>query len=298
MRTGMALVLAAGCALAWGQDDENQISAYTNLSVNWADRIAGGLDGTIERMEGNVDIVLTSDDPDRKPLPIKADLITFEYPEGGGGSPSRIVLEGNVHVEHPAGTFRGEHADWDFEAGRLVFTGDPVMDTAQFKNVRAETFILDFKTNRFEILKGRADAIPLQAAPRAIDPSLLRERDIEDWAGFLAAFKKQCVGDAPSPAKHILGLFQPEAKRLVSSLPAEDLVQYKDDFLKRMNEALEHPSFYDAASWQGAVVPPEAADLMQAAGGLEPEQQARLNRLMLEAAYPKFVRAAVTKEGP
>ena len=113
---------------------------------------------------------------------------------------------------------------------------------------------------------------------------------------FLAAFKKDCVAQEATPGNHILALFDPEAKALIGSMTVEDLLNLKEEFVERMNEALALPAFYNAAAWQRAKPSGEAASLLEAGSAREltPEEVLRMNRLLLEAAYPGHIRPAVT----
>ncbi len=274
-----------------GKASRELLGGYTTLGVE-ADLLEGNLDGTIKRMEGHVHIMLYSDDPELEPLPIRADEVAFSYAEDDKSMPELILLKGHAVIEHPEALMKADRAEWDFATGEVVLTGNPTIDTATMTGVRAEKIRINLEEGTWNMTKGRAERIDLAASRSqrepSTDPSLLREGDLKDWPGFLAAFKKQCMGLKPSPGRHILALFDPEAETLIASMTAEELLELKEDFVKRMNEALVMPKFYDEAAWQGISMPNEAAELLQARTerALRPNELTRLNRLLLEAAYP------------
>jgi hypothetical protein len=243
-----------------------------------------------------------SDDPAKEPLPISADKITFTYPESGGTQPSQILLEGKVNIQHPSGTFSADRAEWDFEAGELIFTGNPVMDTPQMSGFKAGKFILNFNDNTWQATDASMDEYNMSkegGKPSASDPAYLREGDLADWPGFLTAFKKQAASQQPTPAKHFLDLMDPEAKAALGAMTVDQLLVMKDikpSFLKKMNQALGKADFYNKAAWAGTALSDAATALLEK-GTLEPGERTRLNRLLFEAAFPGLVRAMPAEGG-
>jgi hypothetical protein len=261
-------------------------------------KFTGSFDGRIDTLSDGVEITLMSDDPEKKPLPLRANKMKFDWPEKKGTKPSRIILEGKVVVEHPLATVHAEKADWNFEQGILVFTGNPVMSTEQVKELRGERIILNFKENRFEVEKGRAKEIRLNApeaaegaegktAPAPPGPAL-KESDIADWKGFLAKFVAQAKAGAPSPGKRVAQLLDAKTRDTMLSSPADMLLKNKGGILKQLNRVLANPKLYDAACWQGIALDADAQALL-AQTGLAPPDQMKLNRRLLEAAYSEFL---------
>lgn len=289
-----ALLLYAGAAAAqFGAEG----SDYTALQLDSVENLVADFEGRIERMWGGVAITLVSDDPEVAPLPISGDEIRFDYPEEGGTMPSRIVLEGNAHIEHPQATVTAERADWDFEAGTLVFTGNPVLNSPNIRNLKAKSILLDFENNRFQIEQGRdavVDTSSSAATMRTADPSLLKEDQIKDWPALSTLLREQCLAEAPSPGRRIMEALGEGNAQRVAVLTVEQLGALKADFVKQLNKALVLPDVYDAAAWEGVALPQEARDLLaaQANAELERRQVTRLNRLLVEAAYPGLIAAA------
>ncbi|HOZ46647.1 MAG TPA: hypothetical protein PLO37_11060 [Candidatus Hydrogenedentes bacterium] len=291
-------MLVCTCALGgWAQDaGSDDLGGYTKLKVK-ADRLTGGLDGTIQRLEGNARITLLSDDPDLEPLPIQADLVTFTYPDDGAKRPSRILLDGHVVIEHPSGTFRAERGEWDFEKDTLEFTGNPVIDTPEISGFRGGKIIISLSENTFDVIGGGSvDLIDLSGSgePSKGSAWMLKDADVSDWSAFLTRFKEQCGAESPTPGNHILGLFDPEAKTLMSRVTVDEMLALKDKFLDKLNEAMARPDFYDATAWKGVELSAPATELLKARDGGEiaPADLRRLNRLLFEAAYAGMIRSA------
>jgi len=294
MRFITTLCVAAMAAGAWAQDDgtSGQLEGYNAFGVE-ADMSSGSFDGTIDRMVGNVKITLLSDDPELKPLPITADKVTFAYGEKDKSMPERILMEGHAVIEHPDGTMKADQADWNFATGVVVLTGNPVIDTPALSGFHGEEIRINLEEGTWEATMARVERIEFRGrAGAAPDPALVHENDIPDWAAFLTAFKRQCLAEGPTPGNHILALFDPEAKTLIAAMTVEDLLGMKEDIVKRLNDALARPDFYDETAWLGRAIPAEAtAGLQQAAeGDLPPRERTRTNRLLLEAAFPGQIR--------
>ena len=273
-------------------DAPSQFGAYTYMAVENADHLEGSLDGTVRRLEGNVHVVLKSDDPSVKPLSVGADEATFTYAEDKTSMPEIMLLKGHVLIAHPKGRMRADRAEWDLNTNQIMLTGNPAIDTPTMSGVQSESILIDLANGTWAIKKGKVGRIELGGAtggesPEA-DPSLLREGDVTDWPVFFAAFKKQCASEKPAPGKHILNLFDPESKTAVGAMTVADLMGMKQKFIKKMNEALALPSFYSEDAWRGAAISEEAGSLLEARASrtLARNELTRMNRLLLEAAFP------------
>ncbi len=248
--------------------------------------------GAIEEMTGGVRIRLVSGDTGLAPLPIEAGSMKFTWGEGKT-TPSTIIMEKNVKVKHPDAEISAGRAEWNFDTGELVFSGDPVVNSERLKGLRGERMVLNLKTNTFEVTQVRADQVPLQGA-EASTPTRsdeLRAGDITDWTGFIDAIKAEAQAEASSPGRQILTGLTAENQRLLLQMDTDLLLERKEDILRLINGVLSKPGFYDKPAWSHVTLPEEAATL---AGKqtLSSTEQVRLNRLLLEAAYPfAFVRS-------
>lgn len=282
--TGMAQDAAQGEA-------KSQLGGYDALNIE-AGVAEFTFDGRIDSLTGGAKVTLISDDPAKQPLPISANKITFTPSEKDPKKPSKIVLDQKVVVTHPQGTVRADKAEWDLEAGILTFTGSPVMSTPKAKEIRADKMILDFNGNHI-----RGEGMRIQewrmgegiGGGEAADPSLLGEKDVKDWAGFLDKVRTQAGAKEASPGKQIVSLLDSKVQNLIKTLPTEQLVENKESILKQINKVLQNPKLYDEAAWNGIEIPAAAKDLM-ATKPTGPDQ-IRLNRLLLEAAYPGVIGA-------
>jgi lipopolysaccharide export system protein LptA len=276
---------AAGSPM--GMDMKN----FKAIRLDEVGLMTGSFNGTIDKMTNGVRIALIPEDPAEKELPIAANDITFSWPEGGGETPTRIVLEGKVKIDHPQMTVRADKADWDFVKESLTFTGSPVISTEQVKELQGERITVNFKTNTFEVQGGKADNI--QLGSRGIggsgsDPSLLKGADVKDWAGLLGKIKEQASGGA-SPGKRVMALLDPKVQKVFASVSVSVLLENKEDLLKHINKVLAKPNFYDAASFQSVSPGAAAAELIAKKDTLTGPEKIKLNRLMFEAAYPGMI---------
>jgi len=272
----------------------SQLGGYDALNIE-AGVAEFTFDGQIKSLTGGAKVTLLSDDSAKPPLPISANSITFTPSEQDLKKPSKILLDQKVVVTHPQGTVRADKAEWDLEAGILVFTGSPVMSTPQAKEIRADKLILDFNGNHI-----RGEGIRIQelrmgegiGSGESADPSLLTASDVKDWSGFLDKVRTQAGAGEQSPGKQMVSLLEPKVQNLIKTLPTEQLVENKDSILKQINKVLQNPKLYDEAAWNGIEVPAAAKDLLSK----KPEGpgQTRLNRLLLEAAYPGMIAPVVS----
>ncbi len=293
----MTGLLAMTCLCAWAQQDgaSNQMQDYDGLKLNNADNLEATLDGQITLMEGHVDFVLLSNNPEKESLPIKCDKITFEYPPEGGKAPSNILLEGHVVVKHPSANVNAQRADWNFSKGELVLTGTPEMSMPNegISGIRSDKFIVNFNDGTLKGIGNNSfDNLALSGSTRkpsaASDPSLLTESSIADWQAFLTQFKAQCLASEATPGKHILGLFKSDTP--IASMTIEMLMELRGKMVKSLNKALALPKFYDEAAWKGIPLPQAAADALKARDSLAGKDLTQLNRILLEAAYPGMIK--------
>jgi len=283
----LAALLFGPAVTASSQTGPGAMGDYNTMDVE-AGESESGFDGRIYRLYDGAKVRLYSDDPDKEPLPTSADTMTFSYPEEGGNQPSAILLERNVVVTHPEGTIRAEKADWDLEKGILVFTGNPVMSTALAGEIRGEKVTIDFNEDRVLISRIRIKEMRLGEGR---DPSLLSETDVRDWPKFLDVLQTQRGADGPSPGKRIVALLDREAQDQIASATPEQLLANKKGVLKQINRVLANPRLYDKAAWEGIGLDKDTQDLL-AKDELPARQQTRLNRLLLQAAYPDLIAKA------
>ncbi|HOQ88672.1 MAG TPA: hypothetical protein PLX03_00900 [Candidatus Hydrogenedentes bacterium] len=293
-RWGFAVCLLAAAAAA-AQEAATDLGGYNAMEIE-AGRMKGNFaTGAIDEMTDGVRIRLLSDQPDTKPLPISARSMKFTWSEGKN-VPDRILMEGDVQVNHPDASITADRAEWDFNSGALVFSGNPVVNNDRIKGLRGDRMTLNLKTNTFEVSRVRADQVPLQAGDAAAGTGGggaggLSESDITDWNGLIAVLREQGGAQASSPGQRILSLLEQDERSLLMTLDTSVLLKRKGDMLKLINRLLRRPDFYSAEAWSNTKLPQEAQQLLDRKNELSPEEQARLNRLLLHAAYPDLVKA-------
>ena len=122
--------------------------------------------------------------------------------------------------------------------------------------------------------------------------SYLGPSDVLDWAAFAGTVKEAAGSEDWSAAKRIAGLLPPELRGKLQALgegkaPGQEL---RKDILGVLNGALKKPGFHTEQAFRGVAVPDEAAALLARDDKDRSELETqRMNRLLLEAAYPKLV---------
>lgn len=284
-------VVLAGMAAA--QQAEGGLGGYSSMRIDRVGRFRGSFDDamTIREMTNGVSITLLSEDPNQPPLPIRANTMKFEWEEGSD-TPARIEMEGNVDVEHPKGKLTAEKGVWDFKKGILEFTGNPVLDSPRAKGVRGSKIAINFNENDLFIENMQADLVGMRGGAAGEDGggggAVLTEGDVKDWPGFINTLKAQAKADAPSPGKRILSQFDKDDQSKFLGAPTDAIVKQKAAVLKQLNRVFAKPGLYTEEAWKGTALSEDAKKLL-GAKEVSPEDQLKLNRLLVEAAFPDYI---------
>lgn len=132
------------------------------------------------------------------------------------------------------------------------------------------------------------------------------DEDLRRPDDFLVALRTEGAKEAPSPARHIwLNLEEKTRLRLekLAIPPREAPFEYLSVFravMKEVNAMLPRAEFYQPESWKGVMIASEEArELRRRRDGqgtdrrpLDANETARLNRLLLEAAFPDVIRTS------
>ncbi len=270
------------------------LGKYSSMKIEKVGKLKGTLNQgmSIREMSGGVSIVLLSQEPNTPNMPIKADTMTFEWEEGRN-SPTRIRMEGKVYLEHPEGKLTAEKAVWDFKKEIVEFTGNPTLDSPKAQGLKGSKIVMDFKNNTIDIENLQADMIPLQVEGSAggveTGLPLLTESDVLDWNGFIVELKKQGQTDTMTPGKHLLNKFDGDARNQFLSAPNDLILKRKQDLVKQINRLLRKSDFYNKEAWSKITLPETASELLKK-GNLTPEEQVRLNRILLQCAFPNAIK--------
>lgn len=282
-------VLPVAVALAQPTD----MGGYSSMRIDSVGVLEGGFDGTIKRMADGVSITLMADDAEMKDLPIRAGTMNFTW-AAGEPTPSVIVMEGNVEIDHPQAHVTAQRAEWNFEAGTLTFSGNPIMKSEQVKEMRGERMILNFNTNTFEVRGARVSELPIKGGAGmgggSSDPNMLTEGQVTDWTGLVSQIKKEASAGGASPGKQIISGLPASDRTQFEGASVELIVQNKGLMVKAINRALGQTSFYNKAAWEGKTLSSEAQELL-AKEQRTAQEQTRLNRLLLQSAYPGLITA-------
>lgn len=277
---------------------QGSAKGYSRMSVEAGVMKGNFTTGQLESLTGGVRIELLSDDPANPSLPIRANTITFEW-KAGSSMPAKIKMDGNVDIKHPQGKITAQHADWNLETGDLVFTGSPVMDSEQFKNLTAERILINMENGAFELQDGGVKEMALQGGGGSAGgggssgaplPGELTEADVTDFEGLINAIKAQAKAEGDNPGKQILAQLNPTVRGMLEGQETSVIVGARADVLKQINGVIRKPGMYKRSAWEGIALSDELTALI-AKKGQTPEEQSRQNRLLLNAAYPAMIKA-------
>lgn len=248
----------------------------------------------IEELTDGVRLTLLPEDPEQPPMPISADSIYFTYADTSATTPSRIVMQGNVHIRHPQGAIEAGRADWDFQENNLVFTENPQFSSEQVRELTGDEIEVNFTTGKVNVRGSAQGDLPAFAQGNgggggpAPSNAQLREQDVNDWAGLINTLKSQSGAEAPSPGKHIVGMLDPSMRNALLNTPTEVLVEQRQTLLRQLNTLIQRNDLYDEAAWDGVALSEEVAGLL-AQDTRSDQEQANLNLGLLAAAYPDLI---------
>ena len=123
---------------------------------------------------------------------------------------------------------------------------------------------------------------------------LLYAADILDWRGLCAGLVPDGSSDQPGPARRVWTLLDDKAREAVRRVAAlkKDEAPQPDDrrtILAALNTQIKNVDFYEAASFDGLTLDSETTDLLNRRDSLSEKWVQRLNRLLLQQAFPKGI---------
>jgi len=130
---------------------------------------------------------------------------------------------------------------------------------------------------------------------KVYDAALLRRAEIRDWDGFLSHLVQAGEVPATTPGKRVWERLAPEMRELLSGglaqASGEAAADAEASIMEALNGLLRDAELFAEAAWQGVELQPRSAELLAArkAGTLPPEAVTRLNRFLLEDAFPAFL---------
>ena len=143
-----------------------------------------------------------------------------------------------------------------------------------------------------QILVGLLMGSYLLYNPIAVSATYLASHDVLNWPAFAAALRQADSGPASTPASRIAGFLPDSTRRLVAESangPAWDAEQ-KGEVLRGMETALRRADLYDPALWASSPLTEEGSALLRhGTARLTERELLRLNRLLLESAFPDLI---------
>lgn len=129
--TGTAPVILAVAVYHVAQDSSKKITSnleYESIEIHRVGILKGNYaSGRLLEMTDGVSVTFIAADP-IKNLTIRAQTVTFEYASDDTRQPSKIIIDGDVTIEHREYTMRSAHAEIDFDIGEALFTGEPIIE--------------------------------------------------------------------------------------------------------------------------------------------------------------------------
>ncbi len=148
------------------------------------------------------------------------------------------------------------------------------------------------KEQRFQVTRwvifiviGLSALIPLLVEPPA--PVKLTDADLLEWKALATKLHEQGQREPPSPGKRIWENLSPDLRPRLAH-PDESL---KMDLLDGLNALLSKKELYHEESWKGITLDASASELLaKGLEALEEKEVQRLNRNLIDVAFPREVR--------
>jgi hypothetical protein len=246
--------------------------------------------GRLRSITGGAELTLRSADPDQQPMLLEGREMHMTFSEGDSRSPDRVELNGDVSVKDAEKRIESDTANLNLIAGKLVFAGNVACDLPTISGARTQRAEYDLDTGNV-VMTGRTRAKEVVWQEES-DPALLTVKDILDWPEFLTTLQTQAARATPSPGKRITELLEPAKRRQLAAFPADQPLdeEAKRGIVNFLNDLLAKENVYNAQAWAAVPIAPEAKEaLAQGMAGLDRRKRIRLNRYLLEAAYPGLI---------
>jgi lipopolysaccharide export system protein LptA len=112
----------------------------------------------IQRMEGGVDMTFVAED-EASNMDIQAEAIDFDYSASQDGSPSKMVLTGNVSIKNGEMTIKAPKAIVDMASMKAEFIGGSKITSADGATLTADTIIVNLETGDADLTQVKADRL-------------------------------------------------------------------------------------------------------------------------------------------
>jgi len=130
---------------------------------------------------------------------------------------------------------------------------------------------------------------------KEIKTTQLKRHTIRNWPNLVSKIEDQAKTEGPSPGRQIWSRISAPLKKRISEVaeqtPGELSGEVVELLVDEFNGIIINPGLYDRAAFESTSIGREAEELIdKGAGSAAGEETARLNRLLLEKAYPSEFR--------
>jgi phospho-N-acetylmuramoyl-pentapeptide-transferase len=147
-----------------------------------------------------------------------------------------------------------------------------------------------------QIVAGGVLGVFLLLNPITTGAGPLTARDVVDWRGLTAALAMQANGDPADPEcriyEHLSPAFQEELTRVNPQHAASER-EFQRRMLEELNNVMVQPELYAAAHWEGRINGEAKGLIGKDISALARADLVRLNRLLVESAFPNYVARSV-----
>ena len=149
---------------------EEEGQSFSRMDVEEAPEVSMAA-GKLNWIRGGVNIILHASKPEVEPLKLRAQELTFTYPEGAT-APERVLLKDQVSVDGQTTDIRSDAADLNVAANTLTFTGNVTGERPGLTGLTAQQIVYDLRTGNIKMESARAkevdrDALSVEKAPEA-----------------------------------------------------------------------------------------------------------------------------------
>ncbi len=132
---------------------------------------------------------------------------------------------------------------------------------------------------------------------RAEQTTDFRQGDFVNARGFVGAMLRQYDAEVPSPGLRICGSLDQSTRDLLNSFASDEKESRSsfytdlDKIIDALNELLKKPDLYQQDDWSNVLLGSEARELLdKGPQKLSENEQARLNRLLIEVPFQEYFR--------
>ncbi|MBX7257459.1 MAG: phospho-N-acetylmuramoyl-pentapeptide-transferase [Candidatus Hydrogenedentes bacterium] len=145
-----------------------------------------------------------------------------------------------------------------------------------------------------QILSGLLIGVYLVYSPITYSATDIGSHDVRSWPDFVAALKQQTQNSPATPSARFTHLLPEGVVEFITDMPATETVDSDSRIriLDGFERVLARTDVYDARVWENTPLTPEAQSLLKSGyETLSPMESRRLNRLLLESAFPEIIEA-------